>query len=198
MDSFLPKFLEKFVIQLAKDYNCQIDDLDAKDLKFIAEHIQAIDVQQIQQVVLPNGRKFRFQMIVSGHPGSARDVAVIKVHVRHTSTLKLANYNNVNILDRIIVAGYPALPEDIDNPIYPIPSFTDGIVSAKKMLNRLPILQISAPVTHGNSGGPVMNEEGEVVGMVTFGSDTSGFNFAVPSDTIIQFLQQAVGNTNYL
>jgi serine protease Do len=80
-------------------------------------------------------------------------------------------------------------------------SFTDGKISAKKFLDGSPLLQISAPITHGNSGGPVINSKGEVIGISTFymidynanpfGQQVSGFAFIVPSNTIRDFLQQA-------
>ena len=61
----------------------------------------------------------------------------------------------------------------------------------KQLPDGSPVLQISAPGTHGNSGGPVLNDKGKVIGMVTFGSDVSGFIFIIPSETITQYLRQA-------
>jgi len=63
------------------------------------------------------------------------------------------------------------------------------------------VLQISASATHGNSGGPVLNDAGEVVGLETFrgntvfGQEVQGFNFVVAANTAKEFLQ---GVTNEL
>lgn len=190
-DKCLKSLFENFVIQLAENYNLKLNELDVNDIKQIGERSQPKDFQLIQQVLLPNGRQLPFKMIVSGVSGTAKDVAIIKTDMKNAPILKLSDYNDVNILDQVIVAGYPGLPDGIDNPKYPIPSFTDGKVSAKKYFNGAPVLQISAPVTHGNSGGPVVNDKGEVIGIVAFGSDAAGFNFAVPSNTIMKFIQQA-------
>ena len=71
-------------------------------------------------------------------------------------------------------------------------------MSAKKNAqDGAPVLQVSAPSTHGNSGGPVLNDKGEVVGMLTFRGDTvngqevQGFNFVIPSSTMKEFIKQA-------
>lgn len=61
-------------------------------------------------------------------------------------------------------------------------SLSAGIVSrygeASGMFQALPMMQIDAPITGGNSGGPVFNARGEAVGMVSFGK--GAFNQAVP------------------
>ncbi|MBW4643094.1 MAG: serine protease [Goleter apudmare HA4340-LM2] len=195
LDKCLQYLFEDFVIQLAGDYNFKLKELDRDDLKYFVENSQPTNIKYIQTVSLSNGRELPFKTIVSGLPGTAKDVAVIKIDVKNAPVLKLTDYNNVKVLDSVIVAGYPGLPDNIDNSKYPIASFTDGKVSAKKYFNGFPVLQISAPVTHGNSGGPVINNQGQVIGIVAFASEASGFNFAVPSNTIMQFLRQA-GITN--
>jgi len=60
------------------------------------------------------------------------------------------------------------------------------------------VLQTDAAVTHGNSGGPVMNDKGEVIGLATFGSadqqrgqEVQGLNFIVPSTIVNEFIKKA-------
>ena len=60
------------------------------------------------------------------------------------------------------------------------------------------VLQTDAAVTHGNSGGPVMNDKGEVIGLATFGSadeqrgqEIQGLNFIVPSTIVNEFIKKA-------
>jgi hypothetical protein len=60
-------------------------------------------------------------------------------------------------------------------------------------------IQVSAAVGHGNSGGPVFNKYGEVVGLLTFGSEDKsqpgnliqGFNFIVPNTVVNEFIAEA-------
>ena len=67
-------------------------------------------------------------------------------------------------------------------------SLSAGIVSrygeASGMFQAQPMMQIAAPVTGGNSGGPVFNVRGDAVGMVSFGK--GGFNQAVPIGRVLE------------
>ncbi|MBO3464169.1 S1 family peptidase, partial [Aetokthonos hydrillicola] len=158
---------------------------------FIAEHSEPQEFEQINLVILPNGEKLPFQAIASGAPDRGRDIAILKVNIKNASSLKLADSKQVELLDHITVVGYPGAADSslLASPSHYVASFTDGKISAKKQLpDGSPVLQISAPATHGNSGSPVLNDKGEVIGMVTFGSDVSGFTFIIPSETISQFL----------
>ncbi|MBO4696702.1 MAG: trypsin-like peptidase domain-containing protein [Lachnospiraceae bacterium] len=73
-------------------------------------------------------------------------------------------------------------------PIYTLGSsvgltgtFSNGIVStASRIMDGIEYIQITAPISHGNSGGPLVNEYGEVLGVNTFMvSDAQNLNFAV-------------------
>jgi S1-C subfamily serine protease len=58
---------------------------------------------------------------------------------------------------------------------------TDGMVSAiRTVRNRGEFLQISAPISPGSSGGPVVNMKGQVIGIATFQVRGQNINFAVP------------------
>ena len=64
-------------------------------------------------------------------------------------------------------------------------TITEGIVSGKRLMGDVAYLQITAPVSHGSSGGPVLDESGRVVGMVDFGDEKGhSLNFAVSSYNI--------------
>jgi len=60
------------------------------------------------------------------------------------------------------------------------------------------VIQFSAPINPGNSGGPLLNANGQVVGITTASVTSSqGLGFAIPSDTIIKELPSLVANGNY-
>lgn len=67
-------------------------------------------------------------------------------------------------------------PQGVDNTI------TQGILSNREVyFSGQPYLQFNASVTHGNSGGPLVNEYGQVIGVVTWGlPDSQNMNYAVP------------------
>jgi tetratricopeptide (TPR) repeat protein len=76
----------------------------------------------------------------------------------------------------------------IGNPLGLEGSISNGIVSAVRDIpNFGRIIQITAPISPGSSGSPVINMRGEVVGVATLQlSDGQSLNFAVPSDRVVQ------------
>ena len=72
-------------------------------------------------------------------------------------------------------------------------------MSAKKQATQgYEVIQTDASITHGNSGGPVLNSQGQVVGVATFlsidpstGQAVQGFNFIMPSTLVRQFLDRS-------
>ncbi|KAB8335576.1 trypsin-like serine protease [Scytonema tolypothrichoides VB-61278] len=146
------------------------------------------------------GDKLPFEIKVSGAPtGQGKDVAVIKIEIKNAPVLKLADFEQVQTQDKIVAMGYPGInPNILKKKSFAEATTTSGEISAKKQLaNGSPVFQISASVTHGNSGDPVLNEKGEVIGMTTFGGEpvngqeVSGFAFAFTSNTIMEFVRQA-------
>jgi len=81
-----------------------------------------------------------------------------------------------------------------------VPTVTTGTVSARKQgsaeLGIAPgvtIFQTDATVEHGNSGGPAVNEDGQVIGLVSFGA-SSTTNFLITSSDIQDLVRQAGAN----
>ena len=81
---------------------------------------------------------------------------------------------SVNCICRVVQELATLLPEEgekifvIGNPLKLEGSVSDGIVSAVRELPNIgKIIQITAPISHGNSGSPVFNLKGQVVGVVT-------------------------------
>jgi S1-C subfamily serine protease len=63
---------------------------------------------------------------------------------------------------------------------------TEGLISAIRMIrNRGEFLQISAPISPGSSGGPVLNMRGQVIGIATFQVRGQNINFAVPGNRVL-------------
>lgn len=78
--------------------------------------------------------------------------------------------------------------EEVGSKVYAIGNprglegtISDGILSGKRDIERIEYLQITAPISPGNSGGPVLNEKGEVIGVATFTfKNSQSLNFAMP------------------
>jgi len=108
------------------------------------------------------------------------DIALLEAPDLDLAPLKLGDSNSVRIGDPVYVAGNPRGLEG---------TFTEGIVSGRRYFDGLPFLQISAPVSSGSSGGPVVNEYGEVIGIATFiFREGQNLNFAVPVSALKDLL----------
>src|SRR4030095_13071382 len=109
----------------------------------------------------------------------------------------------VKLQDHVTVIGYPGAADTFNSGLLDQKStfeatINDGKISARKTASRgAPILQTSTPATHGNSGGPVLNDGTEVIGLLTFRADrvnsqeVSGFSFIVPSNTVMEYVKAA-------
>lgn len=106
------------------------------------------------------------------------------------SPLEIVSSSTLRVGDSVIVVGTPYGLEG---------SMSNGIVSA---LNRTlvteeysigNVIQTTAPLNPGNSGGPLLNYEGQVVGIVTaIAQESQGIGFAIPSDTILQNIEDII------
>lgn len=131
-----------------------------------------------------------------------KDVAILKMDGTNLPTVKLGDDAKLRTGDRVYAMGYPAVAtlSETLNVAQAIqePTLTQGIISARKeMAGGWSILQTDAAIHGGNSGGPLFNEAGEVVGINTFGmldqgsgAQVAGMNFAVPISIAMQFLRE--------
>lgn len=192
----------KYIQKVAQDFRVIPDQLLSNPQVFqeIRNNLQNADIKQINSVILPNGNNLPFDIQTSGAPiGEGKDVAIVKVQIKNAPVLKLADSEQVKIQDKIIAIGYPRLDLGVLNEKSEAEAtISSGEISStnKQLTNGSPVLQFSAAVTHGNSGGPVLNEKGEVIGITTFGpGNISGIAFAVTSNTIMEFVRKfAISN----
>jgi serine protease Do len=131
---------------------------------------------------------------------SNEDIAFVTIFVDNFDTMASKDYE-ASIIQGIPPGALPlstTLPE-IGTRVYVIGSpgigpgtpatgtLTSGIVS--KVWEKDGIVQFDAAVNHGNSGGPILNSRGEVIGMVQSGAkDTTGLNFAISTQRIMAAL----------
>ncbi len=120
------------------------------------------------------------------------DLAVIKVDATNLHAVTLGSSNNLKVGQSIIAIG---------NPLGSLGgSVTSGIVSAKERQitidgQEMTLLQIDAPISPGNSGGALMNLNGELVGIVnakTIDEDVEGIGFAIPLDDVKNVINDLV------
>lgn len=120
-----------------------------------------------------------------------RDVALLKIAEKNLPALALGNVRDVAVGKKVFIFGFPATAE-INEKSPGEATFTRGIVSAIKQSSdgELKIFQTDAKVSQGSSGGPLFDEYGQVIGLVTFQTDElsrsagDNFAFALPIDIV--------------
>lgn len=196
--------------QVARDYNVNPNALTRDNIIFVRNYSRLTGMKVFHHVIIPDGSVYEFEEKQYGAPtGQGKDVAVVKIEVKNAPVLVVGNSDAIKLQDHITVLGYPGAADTFNSGVLDSKSaleasITDGKISAqKRSASGAPVLQVSAPATHGNSGGPVMTDKGEVIGLLTFGGDrvnnqeVSGFAFVVPSSTVMEFVK-AAGVTNEL
>ena len=100
------------------------------------------------------------------------DLAVVEIRPACTgfTTLPLGNSSALEIGEDVVAIGYPPVRGSLEDPNQITPTVTRGIVSAKRLYKGIEHIQTDAAVNPGNSGGPLLNYYGQVVGVNTFGA----------------------------
>lgn len=139
------------------------------------------------QVTLKDGRSFEGK-VVGVDP--VTDVAVVKIKAANLPTVKLGDSRNLLPGEWAIAIGNPL---GLDNTV------TVGIISATDRSSaqvgvpnkRVNFIQTDAAINPGNSGGPLLNAQGEVIGVNTaIRADAQGLGFAIPIDTAARIAKQ--------
>jgi len=128
---------------------------------------------------------------------AVHDIAVIRVNARSIQAAELGDSDKLRVGQSVYAIGNPF-------GLAGGPSVTSGVVSAINRTIESPrgilenLVQTDAAINPGNSGGPLLNLQGEVVGMNTaILSETrqfSGIGFAIPSDTITREVNSLIEN----
>ncbi|MDE0043409.1 MAG: trypsin-like peptidase domain-containing protein [Candidatus Poribacteria bacterium] len=115
----------------------------------------------------------------------AYDLALLKVVGYGVTPLPLGDSDTVQIGETVYVAGNPQ----------GLPTFSDGIISGRRdQYTKKERLQMTAPISRGSSGGPVLNRKGRVIGVsqsMYHPLDGILLNFAVPSNALETLLGQS-------
>ena len=155
-----------------------------QDLIITNHHV--ISGQESVIVKLANGKKVPAQVL---RKNQKRDVALLRVSVPNKKYFKLKK-ELPDQGDDVIVIGTP-LKESNSS------TMTSGIVSAIRNMDGLVYIQSDVSIQPGNSGGPMLNKNGEVIGITVGGkseklksgnSISIGLNYFIPSSDALTFL----------
>jgi hypothetical protein len=135
-------------------------------------------------IKLPDGAFYVVDGVLAAD--KVRDVAVIKVHGNNFRTVPLGNSDRLQVGEEVVAIGNPLSLES---------SVSNGIVSGIRTIEEEggKLLQITAPISPGSSGGPLFNMTGEVVGITTFKvQGGENLNFAIPINDVKPMLQSTL------
>ena len=175
------------------------------NVNFIDQYSRLTSFELIHRVYLPDGSSYPFEIKQFGAPtgesnDQGKDVAILKIEIKNAPILKIGDSDKVQLQDHITVIGYPAAADTklLDFKSLMEATVNDGKISARKTATSgAPILQTNTAATHGNSGGPGINDQHEVIGLLTFRGDVvnnqevQGFTFLVPSNTVMEYVKAA-------
>lgn len=110
------------------------------------------------------------------------DIAVLGVSEGSFAPLEIADLDKVNVGDDVCAIGAP------NSLAY---TLTKGVVSSKsRIVGKQKYIQTDAAINTGNSGGPLLTDTGEVIGVNSYKmTDSEGIGLAIPIDKVVEYLR---------
>lgn len=156
---------------------------------YIITNNHVIDGASTINVTLHDGKSYEASLVAAD---SQSDVAVLKIDASGLTPVSFGDSDALSVGDLAIVIG---------NPLGTLAgTASDGIVSGLEREitldgKTMTLLQVSASVNPGNSGGGVFDQEGNLIGLVvakSSGSDVEGLGFAIPSNTVKSVVESLI------
>ena len=165
---------------------------------YISTNYHVVEGAKKITVITSNGTKHDATFVDGDE---INDIAVIKVSAKRLTPAVIGNSKNTKVGERVIAIGTPY-------SISYAGTLTSGYVSGVERqfavknnngtVNKiLRLIQTDTSVNPGNSGGPLFNMNGEVIGIVTMkisGNNYEGMGFAIPIDGVIDMIYDIIEN----
>lgn len=156
--------------------------IDKSGIILTSAHV--VDIGKNIIVTMSNGQDYNAKIIK--HLGNNKDIAILKINVPiELKTVKLGNSEKIKVGQKVFAIG---------NPFGFNGTLTQGIISRiDYSKNRI---QTDAAINPGSSGGPLLNSNGEIIGInqAIFNPDNNisniGIGFAIPINTIKEYLKE--------
>ena len=141
--------------------------VDENGLVCTAFHV--VESANVIKIRKPNGKWKKANIIKLSQ---STDIAILKAEIQgKVPYLSLANKNEISIGNKVFTIGFP-VPEVLGNE----PKYTEGTISSVTGIQgEDSLLQITVPVQPGNSGGPLVDENGRAVGVILSSASVSKF-----------------------
>lgn len=146
---------------------------------FIVTNYHVMSGAYSAKVILSDGDEYNDVYYLDEFLGQGVDACVIKINAFDLAPAMIGDARESAVGEEIFTIG---------NPMEMYGSISDGIISGFRNIGDITLMQITAPISPGSSGGPVVNRYGEVIGISTLASQSGQYqniNFAVPINFIL-------------
>ena len=151
------------------------------------------------QVILSNGKTVDAQIVGTDE---TTDLAVLKINAANVTTVAtFGNSNDIAAGQDVIAIGSPMGSEYANTVTKGIISATKRTVKASDSSVATTVIQTDAAINSGNSGGPLVNMAGQVIGInsmklasSTDGTSVEGMGFSIPSNEVVRVINQLIKN----
>lgn len=150
------------------------------------EHVLGLEDESEWELEFANRRGRRFRQVKLVYVAVGVDMVLLRVPDLPNELQALVPISKSELRkgDRLIVIGNPGGLENV---------VTEGIVGSFQEIRSQTYIQLSVAVNPGNSGGPALNEFGEVAGVVTLKAHQEGIGMAIPGDAVQHALKELRG-----
>lgn len=166
---------------------------------YIATNYHVVEDATQIVVQLYSGKQYAAELV---NYSEVDDLAVIKVEAEDLPVLPVGNSGDVLVGDDVVIIGHPAGLEFGWSTTCGIVSAINREVKIKNadgtLNKKMTLLQTNANVNSGNSGGPMMNLKGEIIGIITMklSDGYEGMGFAIPIDGAMEILNAIIEKGN--
>ncbi len=149
----------------------------------IATNLHVIGEARPITVRLTNGKSYPVTSVEATN--RALDLAVVKIDARDLPVIELGDSDALRQGQRVVALG---------NPLGLEHSVVAGVVSGSREIEGRPMIQLAIPIEPGNSGGPLLDDQGRVHGVLTMKSAvTANLGFAVKINALKPLLEKPKG-----
>ena len=155
---------------------------------YVMTNYHVIEGNTSIEVTLSGGDSYS-ATVVGGNP--ELDLAILKLDSSRDDfpAAALGDYEDITIGEGVLALGFP-FPQDLGQEL----SVSSGIVSSLRFIDGYEYIQTDAAINSGNSGGPLVNLNGEVIGINSWVFTAGeGLGFAIPVNTMKGFIVDTIG-----
>ncbi|GAA4760753.1 hypothetical protein GCM10023230_07120 [Flavobacterium hankyongi] len=150
------------------------------DNGYLITNYHVIEGQKPIFIKIDKDRKVKAELVKANKDF---DLAILKVNA-NIKGLSFYDSDKTNLGEEVYAIGTP-----LDKKL--IQTITKGIISGYREFNGVNFIQSDVSINSGNSGGPMLNNRGEIIGINTLkasGKNISGIGFSIPSNIVLKML----------